>query len=43
MTYLFLDISAKDENLRKIMREIDHLTEDCSKLQQILDVVVTLR
>lgn len=35
--------SAKDENVRKIMREIEHLTEDCTKLQQILDITLSLR
>lgn len=34
---------AKDENVRKIMREIEHLTEDCTKLQQILDIALSLR
>lgn len=35
--------AAKDESLRKIMKEIEHLTEDSNKLQQILDVIVTMR
>lgn len=35
--------AAKDENIRKIMREIEHLTDDCNKLQQILEVVISLR
>lgn len=36
-------LSAKDENVRKIMREIEYLTEDCTKLQQILDITLSLR
>lgn len=34
---------AKDEHIRKIIREIEHLTDDCNKLQQILEVVISLR
>ncbi|XP_031626312.1 uncharacterized protein LOC116342734 [Contarinia nasturtii] len=36
-------IKAKDENVRKIMKEIEHLTEDCTKLQQVLDITLSLR
>lgn len=35
--------AAKDENVRKIMREIENLTEDCTKLQQMLDITLSLR
>lgn len=34
---------AKDENVRRIMKEIEHLSEDSSKLQQMLDLAATLR
>lgn len=40
---LFFSHTAKDENVRKIMREIEYLTEDCTKLQQILDIALSLR
>lgn len=36
-------IIAKDENIRKIMREMTDMADDCNKLQQILEIVVTLR
>lgn len=35
--------TAKDENIRRIMKEIEHLSEDSSKLQQILDLASNLR
>lgn len=41
MTFGF--VSAKDENIRKMIKEIENLTEDSQKLQQILEVIVTLR
>ena len=34
---------AKDENIRRMINEIENLTEDSNKLQQILDLVSTLR
>lgn len=40
---MFIYPLAKDENVRKIMREIEYLTEDCTKLQQMIDIAVTLR
>lgn len=43
MNVLFIYPLAKDENVRKIMREIEYLTEDCTKLQQMIDIAVTLR
>lgn len=43
LTLKHIIITAKDENVRKIMREIEHLTEDCTKLQQILDIILSLR
>lgn len=36
-------ILAKDENIRRMINEIENLTEDSNKLQQILDLVSTLR
>lgn len=36
-------ILAKDENVRRIMKEIEHLSEDCSKLQQLLELSSSLR
>lgn len=36
-------VAAKDESLRKIMKEIEYLTDDSNKLQQILDVIMTMR
>lgn len=41
--YSYSFSAAKDENVRKIMREIEYLTEDCTKLQQILDIAMSLR
>ena len=35
--------AAKDENVRRIMKEIEHLSDDSSKLQQMLDLSATLR
>jgi hypothetical protein len=35
--------SAKDENVRRIMKEIEYLNEDSSKLQQMLDIASNLR
>lgn len=40
---LFLFFIAKDENIRRMINEIENLTEDSNKLQQILDLVSTLR
>jgi Ca2+-binding EF-hand superfamily protein len=40
---IFLKFSAKDENIRRMINEIENLTEDSNKLQQILDLVSTLR
>lgn len=36
-------ILAKDENVRRIMKEIEHLSDDCNKLQQIWDLTANLR
>lgn len=36
-------VSAKDENLRKMIKEIENLTEDFGKLQQIADITTSLR
>lgn len=35
--------TAKDENVRRIMKEIENLSEDSSKLQQMLDIAANLR
>lgn len=35
--------TAKDENVRKLMKEIETLSIDCSKLQQMLDIATTLK
>lgn len=44
MVFFFISFfAAKDENVRKIMREIENLTEDCTKLQQMLDITLSLR
>jgi cytochrome c-type biogenesis protein CcmH/NrfF len=44
LTIFFSSLSpAKDENVRRIMKEIEHLSEDSSKLQQILDLASNLR
>ena len=34
---------AKDENIRRIMKEIGQLSEDCVKLQQIGELTASLR
>jgi len=34
---------AKDENIKRIVSEIETLAEDCNKLQQITDITVTLK
>uniref|UniRef100_A0A182Q6G1 DH domain-containing protein n=1 Tax=Anopheles farauti TaxID=69004 RepID=A0A182Q6G1_9DIPT len=36
-------VKSKDENVRRIMKEIEHLTEDGSKLIQISDLAASLR
>ncbi|XP_063700137.1 rho guanine nucleotide exchange factor 17 [Culicoides brevitarsis] len=36
-------VKSKDENVRRIMKEIEQLTEDCNKLQQISELTVSLR
>ncbi|XP_040160849.1 uncharacterized protein LOC120898711 isoform X1 [Anopheles arabiensis] len=36
-------VKSKDENVRRIMKEIEHLTEDSSKLIQISDLTASLR
>lgn len=41
--HFFSLIIAKDENVRRIMKEIEQLTEDCNKLQQISELTVSLR
>lgn len=41
--FFFFYFTAKDENIRRIMKEIEHLSEDSSKLQQLLDMSSTLR
>lgn len=35
--------TAKDENLRRIMKEIQALSEDNNKLQQMLEIASSLR
>lgn len=35
--------AAKDENIKRIVSEIETLAEDCNKLQQITDITVTLK
>lgn len=40
---IFLNISAKDENVRKIIKEIENLSDDYNKLQQVFDIVSNLR
>ena len=42
-TELFTLHTAKDENLKRIMNEIESLAEDCNKLQQITDITTTLK
>lgn len=34
---------AKDENIQRIMTEIENLAEDCNKLQQIADITASLK
>lgn len=41
--FIFISPTAKDENVRRIMKEIEHLSEDSNKLQQILDLASSLR
>uniref|UniRef100_A0A182J3E0 Uncharacterized protein n=1 Tax=Anopheles atroparvus TaxID=41427 RepID=A0A182J3E0_ANOAO len=36
-------VKSKDENVRRIMKEIEHLTEDSGKLIQISDLTASLR
>ncbi|KAL7038622.1 hypothetical protein ACKWTF_009632 [Chironomus riparius] len=36
-------VKSKDENVRRIMKEIEHLIEDSNKLQQILEISTNLR
>ncbi|XP_037942979.1 uncharacterized protein LOC119675833 isoform X2 [Teleopsis dalmanni] len=36
-------VKTKDENLKRIMNEIENLAEDCNKLQQIMDITITLK
>lgn len=46
-TLIFLNNSpfslAKDENIRKIMKEIEQLSEDSNKIHQISDLAASLR
>ncbi|XP_058793844.1 uncharacterized protein LOC131665757 isoform X2 [Phymastichus coffea] len=35
-------VKAKDENLRRMAREVDHLREDCATLAQLQELTVTL-
>ncbi|RLU24428.1 hypothetical protein DMN91_002517 [Ooceraea biroi] len=35
-------MKAKDENLRRMAREVDHLREDCAKLTQLQELAATL-
>lgn len=34
---------AKDESVRKMMREIEHLSEDHAKIQKIMDIMNSIR
>lgn len=34
---------AKDENIKRIMTEIENLAEDCNKLQQITEITASLK
>lgn len=34
---------AKDESVRKMMREIEHLSEDNAKIQKIIDIMNSIR
>lgn len=43
LIFSFSSPTAKDENVRRMMKEIEHLSEDSSKLQQILDLSANLR
>ncbi|KAH8329800.1 hypothetical protein KR074_010416, partial [Drosophila pseudoananassae] len=36
-------VKAKDENIKRIVSEIETLSDDCSKLQQIADITVSLK
>ncbi|XP_053670589.1 uncharacterized protein LOC128720910 [Anopheles nili] len=36
-------VKSKDENVRRIMKEIEHLTEDSGKLIQMSDIAASLR
>lgn len=41
-TVIYTNISAKDENLRRIMNEVEILTDDMNTLTQISDLVAAL-
>lgn len=43
MEMIFVSRLAKDENLKRIMTEIENLAEDCIKLQQISDITASLK
>nr|KAF7427605.1 hypothetical protein H0235_007299 [Vespula pensylvanica] len=36
-------IKAKDENLRRMAREVDHQREDCATLSQLQELAITIR
>lgn len=36
-------VKSKDENIRRIMKEIEHLSDDSNKLTQIFDLAASLR
>ncbi|KNC22324.1 hypothetical protein FF38_04499 [Lucilia cuprina] len=36
-------VKTKDENVKRIMTEIENLADDCNKLQQISDITATLK
>ncbi|KAH8281139.1 hypothetical protein KR054_012135, partial [Drosophila jambulina] len=36
-------VKSKDENIKRIVSEIETLADDCSKLQQMTDIAVTLK
>nr|XP_014098224.1 uncharacterized protein LOC106623286 isoform X3 [Bactrocera oleae] len=36
-------VKTKDENVKRIMNEIENLAEDCNKLQQIADITASLK
>lgn len=42
LTFYFYFLLAKDENLRRIMREMETLTEDVNILTQIADLTTAL-